>query len=195
MANPLDRMRDSWDGLNDRERTMIGLLGVILAVFVLGFPLFWIATENAEIADENEALRQVIQDLGENAATLKQIAERKRMAAARYKNKTPALGSFLEKQATNHGLTIREVTDQPEKTVGRYHRRNTRASINDVDLTGIMNLMAGIVTSQYPVAIEHIQLEHFQPGDKYRFKFGVLTFDKKAASGTKSGGGEAKDEG
>lgn len=180
MQNLLDRMRDAWDGLNDRERTMIGLLGVIFGVIILGLPLLVIANDNGDIADENDALREVLVQLDDNRAVLKQMAERRRMATARYKNKTPALGSFLEQKAGEHGLTIREVTDQPEKTVGRYHRRNVRASINDADLTGIVNLLSGIVTSQYPVAIEHLQIEHFQPGDKYRFKVGVLTFDKKA---------------
>ena len=54
-----------------------------------------------------------------------------------------------------------------------------RASINDVGLTGIVDLLSGIETSPYPVAVDHIQIEHYQPGDSYRVKVGVLTFDKK----------------
>lgn len=194
MQDLLDRLRRSWDGLNDRERTMIGALGVIFGLIILGLPLLVIANDNSDIADENDALREVLVELDQNSAVLKQMAERRRMATARYKNKTPALGSFLEQKAGEHGLTIREVTDQPEKTVGRYNRRNVRASINDADLTGIMNLLSSIVTSQYPVAIEHIQIEHFQPGDKYRFKLGVLTFDKKSGA-PKDGEGDGEEEG
>jgi hypothetical protein len=47
-----------------------------------------------------------------------------------------------------------------------------------------MNLLSGIVGTQYPVAIDHVQIEHYQPGDKYRFKLGVRTFDRKATAAT-----------
>ncbi|MGD8859808.1 MAG: type II secretion system protein GspM [Myxococcales bacterium] len=184
----LDRLRQAWENLNDRERRMVAVLGVLLAAFILGFPLLWIARENGDIADENQAYREALTRLQENSVQLKQRAEIRRRSQARYKNTTPALGSFLEQEAEKHGLTIREVTDQPEKTVGRYTRRNVRASLNDVDLTGLMNLLSGIVTSRYPVGIEFLQIEHYQPGDEYRVKLGVLTFDRK-----KFGGGDDED--
>ena len=59
----LDRMRESWEGLNDRERRMVAALGFLLAVFVLGFPLLWIARENGDIESENEAYREVLAEL------------------------------------------------------------------------------------------------------------------------------------
>jgi hypothetical protein len=185
----LDRVREAWENLNDRERRMVAFLGVLLVVFILGFPLLWIARENGDIADENLAYREALTRLQENGVRLKQRAEVRRRSQARYKNTTPALGSFLEQEAEKHGLTIREVTDQPEKTVGRYTRRNVRASLNDVDLTGLMNLLSGIVSSKYPVGIEFLQIEHYQPGDEFRVKLGVLTFDRKGF-----GGGDDEEE-
>ena len=44
----------------------------------------------------------------------------------------------------------------------------------------MMNLLSGIVASNYPVAIQQVQIEHYQPGDKYHFSLGVVTFDRKA---------------
>ena len=46
----------------------------------------------------------------------------------------------------------------------------------------------------HPVAIDHIQIEHPQSGDKYRLKLGILTFDRKsakAAAGKAAAGKEA----
>jgi type II secretory pathway component PulM len=182
MTGLLDRMRGAWDDLNDRERRLVGTMGVAAAVFLLGFPLFWVMRGNTEIEDENVQLRAALRLLGEKRAQLMSLAEARRSSETRYTRRTPPLGSFLEEEAKKHGLTIREMTDQPEKTAGTYHRRSVRASINDVGLTGIVDLLSGIAQSPYPVAVDHIQIEHYQPGDMYRVKVGVLTFDKQQRS-------------
>jgi hypothetical protein len=182
MNGVLDRMRQSWEDLNDRERRLLLALGVGVAVFLLGFPLFWVSRTNAELQEGNAELRSVLQLLAERRAQLKSLADARRSAEARYARRTPPLGSFLEEEAKKHNLTIREITDQPEKTAGSYHRRSVRASINDVGLTGIIDLLSGIVQSPYPVAIDHVQIEHYQAGDSYRVRVGVLTFDKQQKS-------------
>jgi hypothetical protein len=191
----LDRVRGFWDGLNDRERRLVGAMLAMLVALVLGFPLFWTAHQNGGIEEENLALREALELISEHRDELRLLAETRRTSAARYRNRTPSLGSFLEGEAKKHDLTIREVTDQPEKAFGNYHRRSVSASTNEAGLTPIVNMLSGIVSSPYPVAIEHIQLEHYQPGDTYRFKLGVLTFDQKAASKASSAGAKAPSEG
>ena len=141
---------------------------------------------NTELEDDNEQLRGALRLLGEKRAQLMSLAEARRSSETRYTRRTPPLGSFLEEEAKKHGLTIREMTDQPQKTAGNYHRRSVRASINDVGLTGIVDLLSGIEQSPYPVAVDHIQIEHPQSGDKYRLKLGVLTFDRKKAAAGKA---------
>ena len=177
--NPLDRMRAAWDDLNDRERRMLGMLAAVAVAFVLGFPLFWTASENAEIEEENAKLREVLELMGQRRPQLELMAEARRTSSQRYAQRTPPLGSYLEELAGRQSLSIGEVTDQPEKTVGNYRRRSVNAAINESGLTGIVNLLAEIAGSAYPVAVESIQLEHYQPGDTYRFKVGVVTFDRK----------------
>jgi hypothetical protein len=190
MNRLLDRLRSTWDDLNDRERRMVAVLAAVFVAFVLGFPLFWTARENSSIEEENEQLRAVLDMIRERGPQLEQLAEARRTASQRYAQRTPPLGSFLEDEARQQGMTLREVTDQPEKSVGNYHRRSVTASIQDANLTGIVNLLASIEGSPYPVAVESIQLEHYQPGDNYRVKVGVVTFDRK--SGASAGD---KDEG
>jgi hypothetical protein len=176
----LDRFRTFWDGLHDRERRMLGGLVVVFGALVLLLPLVIITAQNTEIEDESEQLRAVLANIEEHRAALTLQEDARKTAETRYKNATPPLGSFLEAEAGKYQLSLFEVTEQPEKTEGAYHRRAIRAGINEVDLTGIVNLLHGIVTSAHPVAIDHVQIEHPQSGDKYRLKLGVLTFDRKA---------------
>lgn len=182
MTALFERLRDTWERLNERERMLVGGLGVVLAVFLLGFPLFWTARQNGELEERNAEFRAVLDLIAAKRPHLQQLKQARDEAQQRYRNHTPPLGSFLESEAKRHNLSIREITDQPEKTSGLYTRRSVTASINEVDLTGIMNLLAGIVGTPYPVAIDHVQIEHYQPGDKYRFKLGVRTFDRKKAA-------------
>jgi len=175
----LDRFRTFWDGLHDRERRMLAVLGIVLGALVLLLPLAIITFQNQALSDESEELRTVLASIEEHRAALALQEDARKTAETRYKNATPPLGSFLETEAGKYQLSLFEVTEQPEKTEGSYHRRAIRAGINEVDLTGIMNLLHGIVTSAHPVAIDHVQIEHPQAGDKYRLKLGVLTFDRK----------------
>lgn len=174
----IDRLRGRWDGLNDRERLLVGALGGVAMLCILGFPLFLTASQNSTLDDENAALRSALGLIAEHRAELEVRSEMRRTAAARYTHKTPPLGSFLEAEAVKQGLTIREVTDQPEKAFGSYHRRGVSASINEAGLTGIMNLLSALASSPYPLAMDLIQIEHYQAGDTYRLKLGVLTFDR-----------------
>jgi hypothetical protein len=53
-------------------------------------------------------------------------------------------------------------------------------SLPQTGLTPVIQLMSSIVTSGHPVAIQEIQLDHYQPGDSYNVKLGILTYDKLA---------------
>lgn len=198
MSGLLDRLRSMWDDLNDRERRLFLVMAAGLCAFVLGFPLFWTARENAQIESDNDELRGALALLAEKRTELEQLAAARHSASQRYARRTPPLGSYIEDEARQQNLTIREVTSQPDKSVGNYLRRSVTASINESGLTGIINLLAAIAQSPNPVAVESIQLEHYQPGDSYRAKIGVVTFDRKELQKSSDTGDKtaaAKDEG
>ncbi|MDD9946095.1 MAG: type II secretion system protein GspM [Myxococcales bacterium] len=185
MNDLLERLKDSYDNLSERERRLVTALGMVLAALVLCLPLLLMQTRNDELADENDAIRELLDEIAEDGPKYAMMAEERRTSKARYLNRTPPLGSFLEAEAARQGLTVQEFNDQPQKTVGKYVKRNVRISLPKVALTPALNLMSSIVTSNYPVAIEQIQFEHYQKGDSYNIKLGVLTYDKEGVSPTK----------
>lgn len=191
MNNLLDRLRISWENLNERERRMLSVLGAIVLTLLLLLPPVMLSLGNSELQTQNEELRTVLNQLALQRGRLMQLAQDRKNADARYQNKTPPLGSFLESEAKKQGLTLQEVTDQPEKTVGRYQRRSVTVSLPQTGLTQVIKLMSSIVESGHPVAIQEIQLDHYQPGDQYSVRLGILTYDKQAAvpTGDKAQGG------
>ena len=182
MNNLIEQLRTSWYNLNDRERRMLSLLGGVVLVLLLLLPPLMLSISNSDLQNENEELRSVLGQLSKQRAHLMQLAQERKKAEARYQNKTPPLGSFMEAKAREQGLTLQEVTDQPEKTVGRYQRRSVTVSLPQTGLTPVIQLMSSIVTSGHPVAIQQIQLDHYQPGDQYNVKLGILTYDKLSGS-------------
>lgn len=174
----LERIRSSWENLNERERRMLTGLGMVVLALLLLLPPVMLYLGNTDLQAQNDELRGVLNQLSMQKPRLMQLAEDRRNAEARYKNKTPPLGSFLESEAKKQGLNLQEVTDQPEKTVGKYLRRSVTVSLPNTPLTPVINLMSSIVESGHPVAIQEITMDHYQAGDVYNFKLGILTYDK-----------------
>jgi hypothetical protein len=196
MNSLIDRIRTAWENLNDRERRMALLLGGVLLALLLLLPPVMLELGNSELEAQNDELRSVLEQLSIQHAKLAQLAQDRKNAEQRYRNKTPPLGSFMESEAKKQGLTLQEVTDQPEKTVGKYLRRSITVSLPQIGLTPVITLLSSIVESGHPIAIEQIQIDHYQPGDQYGVKLGILTYDKLAATSgdaTAAVGGEGSD--
>ncbi|HET6333866.1 MAG TPA: type II secretion system protein GspM [Polyangiales bacterium] len=192
MNNPLfERLRATWENLNDRERRMLSILGAVFGAFLLIMPPILLVMDNADLEAQNTELRNVVEELDLQRNRLARLSQERSAADQKYLNKTPPLGSFMESEAKKQGLTLQEVTDQPEKTVGRYLRRSVTVALPQVALTPLINLLSSIVESGHPVAVDQLQIDHFQAGDQYNVKLGILTFDKLqvAAAKTEETGG------
>jgi type II secretory pathway component PulM len=182
MNSFFDNFRSFWENLNDRERRMLTVLGGFALAGLLILPPIMLFSSNSELQAQNDELRTVLDQLSVQRGRLMQLAEDRQRSNERYLNKTPPLGSFLESEAKKQGLTLQEVTDQPEKTVGHYQRRSVTVSLPQTGLVPVIKLMSSIVESGHPVAIQEIQLDHYQPGDSYNVKLGILTYDKLSAA-------------
>jgi type II secretory pathway component PulM len=191
MNSLFERLRTTWENFNDRERRMLTILGGVIAAMLLLLPPALLLVDNAELEAQNSELRTVVEQLDAQRARLARIAQERHSAEQRYLNKTPPLGSFLESEAKKQGLTLQEVTDQPEKTVGRFLRRSITVSLPSVALTPLIQLLSSIVESGHPVAVDQIQIDHYQPGDSFNVKLGILTFDKLSTANAPQPSGDS----
>ena len=183
MSSLMESLRRSWQGLNERERRLMSLMGLTFAGLVV-FGIFYLSQSAiSEVEADNDQLATALADIGRARTRLQERAAERDAAERRYATRAPALGSFVEASARENQLTLREVVDQPEEVTGRYTRRAVNVQLPNVNLRPIVDLMASIENSTYPVAIEQIQVEHFQAGDQYNVKLGVVAYDRAAAPG------------
>jgi type II secretory pathway component PulM len=183
MSALLDPLRNAWAGLNEREKRLVGLLGATLVGLVI-FGVFYVSQSAvADMEEENARLKRALADIGRARSRLAALAAERESAERRFATKAPALGSFVEATARQQSITVGEVVDQPEETSGRYTKRAVRVRLQNVALRPTIDLLAAIENSPYPVALERLQVEHYQPGDQYNVQIGVAAYDRQAPAG------------
>jgi general secretion pathway protein M len=177
----IEKLQVSWENFTEREKRILAVAGAALFFFVIALPFMLMTTANGDIEQEIDDMKVLLDDIESQRDRLQSRVAEKRAADKLYRQKAPQLGGFLESLAREQGLTIQEANDEPEKTVGKFLRRGVQVSIPKVPLTPIVKLMAAVDGSHYPVAIERLQIEHFQEGDTYNFRLGVVAYDKESA--------------
>ncbi len=175
---PADRVREAIANLNERERKLMGVLGGALVVILVVLPLYLITSSISDIRDENQELAAVLREIQHERGALAAREAERAASAARYETPAPPLGSFMEAQATGQALSLREVTDQPEKVIGEFTRRNTRATLPNVGLRAVVKMLTSIENSRLPVAIERLQIEHYRSGDAYNVQVGLIAYQR-----------------
>jgi hypothetical protein len=188
-----ERFRQIWAGFTERERRLVGLLGLVFAAVLL-FLVFYIPSSAiAALQADNEEIAGVLEEIAAAEDRLAARAAEAEAAERRYDVRAPALGSFVEARATEHGVTVQQVTNQPEVEEGRFRRRHVRATLPNAGLRSAMHLLTELESSEYPIALERIHVEHFSAGnDQFNVEIGVITFDRTGSSGAS---GERPDAG
>lgn len=187
----VDALRAAYEGLNERERMLVGLLGGVFGAILVLLPLYLALDSISAMETENQELAAVLTELSDKAEELQLRRLEREQAAARYQRPAPALGSFVESTAQVEGLQLREVTDQPAVAIGAFSRRQVRASLAGVQLRPVIKMLAAIERSDYPVSTQRIQVDHPNDGDNYTFQIGVNAYDRTgsgAAAGDAEGG-------
>ncbi|MBK8170102.1 MAG: type II secretion system protein M [Sandaracinaceae bacterium] len=175
--------RRAWENFNEREKKMMTALGGTVIALILGGIVYFAMSTVGDLQTENENIQAVLDQVGREGPRLRARAEERRQAERRYSNRAPALGGFLEATAHSNGLTLREVTDQPDEVANGFKKRSVRLQLPGVSLRPAIDFMAAIENSVYPVAIELIEVEHFQAGtDAFNVKMGVLAYDRVGAA-------------
>lgn len=194
LARTTENARRAYENLNDRERKLVLALGAVLAVLVVLLPLYLMNSSISSIEDDNRAISDVLREIDHSRTAIVQRQAQRRAAMRLYEHQTPPLGSFLEQKASEQGMTLSEVNDQPQKDLGKYRRRELRATLPNVGLAAVIRMMAAIENSPFPVAIERIHINHYRSGDQYNVQLGVVAYDLEDTGKSPSGASGAANE-
>lgn len=179
LGDALDNVRNWADALNERERRLLSIMAVVFVTMGVVLPMYIAISSISGIETENAEIAQVLQDIRRSEPRLRQ-QKAERIAVRRlYDRKAPSLGGFLEERAQQYGVTGLGITDQPKLDVGAYSRRSVRVSLPVVELRPLIEMLADIENSSYPVAIERIQMTGGRRRTGYTVKLAVNAYDRE----------------
>jgi hypothetical protein len=182
VADALDNVRNWADALSDRERRLLSIMALVFMAIVVVLPMYVAISSISSIETENAELSQVLQDIRRSEPRLRQ-QKAERIAIQRlYNRKAPSLGGFLEERAQQYGVTGLGITDQPKLDMGEYSRRSVRVSFPVVELRPLIEMLADIENSAYPISIERIQMTGGRMRTGYTVKLAVNAYDREGPS-------------
>ncbi|MBK6576446.1 MAG: type II secretion system protein M [Sandaracinaceae bacterium] len=189
LRDALKPARDAYDNLTERERRLVALLGVVFVMIVVLLPILFMSAEVSDMETENEELRAVMREIEQARPRLTRIAAENEATRERYANRAPALGGYVEQRAAAHGLSLREINDQPELALGNYMRRGVRVRMPDVAIDPVLEMLEEIDRSEHPVAVSRLQIDRYRDAGNFNVEVGVSAYDRQAPSA--QGGNDA----
>ncbi len=179
MSQIQDSIRESWEKLSDRERSLLSTMASVAGVLLVFVAVWASSSAVADVKEERDQIRKVLSEISRSSEVLaKRDAERLALEA-RFQNRPPPLAAFLENKAKEEGLEARQVVEQPEKDISGYRRQNVRIHFTGVSLRPVMRFLSSIESERMPLAIERVLVEHYQQGDTYKVEIGVIAFEER----------------
>lgn len=177
-----DNVRSWIDSLSNRERNLLGLMAIIFCVMLVVVPIYVAISTISDVESENEEIARVLQDIQRSEARLLQQKADRRAVERLYSRPAPSLGGFLEERAQQYGVTGLSITDQPKVDMGGYSRRSVRVSLPVVEIRPLIEMLADIENSSYPIAIEQIQMTGGRMRTGYTVKLAVNAYDREGSA-------------
>lgn len=175
-------LRERLQGLEDRERRLLGLL-LLVAAFgvVLAPPVALYAVLHGK-RSEVEAVRAAIGAIEEQGDLIQRAKADKGALEQRYKKPAPQLQAFLAKLAAESTVEIPESQDRQVVPRGkRFEERSTKITLRKVGMLKLVRFLEKIEHSGHPVKVSQIDIrKRTTEPDSYDVDMVVSAFDRKA---------------
>lgn len=162
----ISQLRERWERLSPRERTLLAALGGTFVVIMLVFSGFLILDGLSSLEEQNAAARDALHDIDtQREAYLKAKAKAAQLETRM--GKTPVqLQGFLEQVAKDTGVTIPETTEQQPVPAGKqFVERSVDLRLKRVTLESLTKFLHGIENGPNLVVVT--QLKITSPDDKH----------------------------
>lgn len=179
-----------------REQRLVRVLaGVAVATLLVGIPIGIESVVSTARAD-NAELRRTLTDIQSARAQIRDKQTKKETIAARYRERAPELGAFLEQSARKQKLDVTDSTDRPALPIGkRYVERSTVIHLKKSGLLPLSRFFESIEQHPAPMAISRLSLRRrMGEPDSYDVEVGVSAWDRSepaAAPSAKTAGAAA----
>jgi len=188
-------LRERLQGLEERERRLLGIALAVAAAGVVMTPPIALYAVLHNRRSEVEAVRSAIQGIQDQSSVIERAKADKLALADRYKKPAPQLQAFLAKLASEAGVEIPESQDRQVVPRGkRFDERSTKVTLRKVGMLKLVRFLEKIEQSGHPVKVSQIDIRKRPDPDQYDVDLVVSAFDRKAPE-VKAGGAATRDGG
>jgi hypothetical protein len=178
--------------MSAKDRRQLTMLAVVLVVgLVFGL---WLVSYSilSGLEEQRAATLDALRTIRSERARIRQRQQARAQVLARYEQRAPALGSFIEQAARSAEVTVSETNDRPVQRVdgGRFERRSVSIRLRSVTLQQLVAFMAQVDNAPFPVAITTLRLrKRFNESNNYDVdEMVITTFDRVRRAGESASG-------
>ena len=181
MNVPIDKLRDRWEHLAPRERTLIMAMGGTAVICVALFIAFLIRDGLSSIEARNDERRDALVALKNY-----RVAEAELSAAAAPAVQVPRealeLESYLQRIANQTGVRIPGYSSQRPESQGPFRRVSTRIELEAVSMYDLVEFLERVETDSELVMIWRMNVkQNFRDNELLDVDMIVSTFERPDA--------------
>lgn len=195
---PLQRLRDAFDGLSARERSLLALLGAVVVMLLLLFGAYTLYDRIDSLEEKNQAMEKALSDIAKKRGPYLSARARQAQLDSRIGNSPLSLSGFLEGVAKESSIEIRETNPRTPEPIGKkYIQQSVDLRLGRVKLEPLLKFMHRLET--YPSNLVLVtQLSIRARDDKheeFEVDMTVSTYEHAPKSAQKPPKPDAKSEG
>jgi general secretion pathway protein M len=150
----MQALRDKWERLSQRERTMVGALGVTFVVLVTLIVGFLITDGLSSMDERNAEMRQALRDLDTQRDNYIRMKAKTAQMETRLGSQPVQLQGYVEAAAKEAGVEISDSSDRPATPAGKkFVERSVDIHLRPVTLDQLTHFMRAIETGKSLVIV------------------------------------------
>jgi hypothetical protein len=155
----MQALRDKWERLSQRERTMVGALGVTSVLMVTLIVGFLISDGLATLAERNADMRQALRDLDTQRDNYLRMKAKVAQMETRMGSQPVQLQSVLEAAAKDSAVEIQESKENPPTAAGKkFVQRTAELRLRAVTLDQLVKFMRAVETGRSLVVVTQLNV-------------------------------------
>lgn len=192
LTDKIAALRDWFERLSQRERTMVGALGVTFIVLLTLIVGFLIVDGLSSLEERNADMRQALKDIDTQRDAYLRIKAKSSALQTRLGQTAVQLGGYLEQAAKESGIEIPESNERPPAQAGKnWTEKSVDLRLNRVRIDALASFLKRIETGQQLVVVTSLMVR--TRDDKHQeldVEMSVSTFERtsqKDKPGAKKG--------
>jgi type II secretory pathway component PulM len=155
----IQTLRDKWERLSQRERTMVGAMGVTFVIMVTLIVGFLITDGLSSMEERNSDMRQALRDLDTQRDKYLVMKAKVAQMETRLGTTPVQLQGYVENAAKEAGVEISDSSDRPAAAAGKkFIERSVDLHLKPATLDQITKFMKAIETGRSLVVVKELSV-------------------------------------